>query len=73
MLDRLKPEWRHLIIMIVPVLIAWATQAIPKWHLPVSVSALLGLIVATLGLWFTDVTRQYGVGKAKEGDVNVGE
>jgi hypothetical protein len=61
MLDKLAPEWRHLIIIIVPVLIAWVTQEIPNWHLPVSLSALIGVLASAILLWFTGVTKQYGL------------
>ena len=66
MLDKLKPEWRHLIIIIVPVLIAWVTQEVPNWNLPLPVSGLIGVVASALLLWFTGVTKQYGVGKPKE-------
>ena len=73
MLDKIAPYWRHLIIMLVPALIAWAVQAVPQWNIPVSLAALIGIVLTTLGLWFTSATRQYGAGKAQEGEVNVGE
>jgi MFS superfamily sulfate permease-like transporter len=63
MLDKLAPEWRHLIIILVPVLIAWVTQEIPNWNLPVSISALIGVVASALLLWFTGVTKQYGLFK----------
>lgn len=66
MLDNLKPEWRHLIIILVPVLITWITQEVPNWNLPLSISGLIGVLVTSIGLWFTSVTRQYGVGSKGE-------
>jgi hypothetical protein len=66
MLDKLAPEWRHLVIIIVPVLIAWVTQEIPNWNLPVSLSALIGVLASAILLWFTGVTKQYGLFQNKE-------
>ena len=66
MLDKLKPEWRHLIIIIVPVLIAWVTQEVPNWNLPVAVSGLIGVVSSALLLWFTGATKQYGLFQIKE-------
>lgn len=66
MLDKLSPELRHLIILLFPVLITWATQEVPNWNLPLSVSALIAVVLSTLLLWFTGVTKQYGIGSKKE-------
>jgi hypothetical protein len=61
MLDRLPPVWRHLLIALVPALLAWAaTDLIPS--LPPGAAAVLAPLVSVLVLIVTPLTRQYGAG-----------
>lgn len=71
-LDKLPPFIRHLVIAVLPVLLAWvASDVIPtlqgKEGLAGLLAVVLGAALAVLTPW---VTTQYGVGAG--GTVNTG-
>ena len=68
MLDKLSPEWRHLILMLlVPVLGFLAEKAVPAWITDPIVAGLVGVALTALLAYFTPLVRSYGVGSAKGG------
>lgn len=67
MLDRLPPELRHLVLMLmVPLLGYLADKAVPAWIPDPVVAGLVGVVLTALIAYFTPLTRQYGVGKDGE-------
>ena len=67
-LDRLPAAVRHTLLMFVASVLAWAASAATEFEIAdnpvltgVVVSAATSL-VATATLWFTKLTKQYGVG-----------
>jgi hypothetical protein len=73
MLDNLPPEWRHAALMLLAVLMAWASESlIPLLYGHGGLSAALGTALAAAIAIFTPITRQYGVG-APAADVDTGE
>jgi hypothetical protein len=69
MLDRLSPELRHLIlILLVPVLGYLSAELVPAWISDPILAGLAGVVLTALIAYFTPLTRQYGVGADKEGE-----
>lgn len=64
MLDRLSPEQRHLALLLIGALIAWASTELPMHVSPLAAS-LIGALGAALTAYITPLTRQYGVGRKK--------
>ena len=62
MLDKLSPEARHLALLLIAALLAWATATIPAlgWH--PALASLAGAFITAGIAWATPLTRQYGVG-----------
>lgn len=68
LLDKLPASVRHTLLMFVASLLAWAATAATEFQIAdnpvltgVVVSAATSL-VATATLWFTRLTKQYGIG-----------
>ena len=61
MLDKLSPEARHLMLLLLGALIAWASTELPM-HLDPLPASLLGAFTAVAIAWLTPITKQYGVG-----------
>lgn len=62
MLDKLNPELRHLILMLlVPVLGYLSATVVPSLDDPMW-AGLAGVALTALIAYFTPLTRQYGVG-----------
>ena len=61
MLDKLSPEARHLMLLLIGAAIAWASTELPTKLDPLAASLLGALTTAALA-WLTPLTRQYGVG-----------
>lgn len=69
MLDRLSPEVRHLILMLmVPVLGYISAEVVPAWISDPVLAGLAGVVLTALIAYFTPLTRQYGVGADKAGE-----
>lgn len=69
MLDRLSPELRHLILMLlVPVLGYLSAELVPAWISDPILAGLAGVVLTALIAYFTPLTRQYGVGLQTEGE-----
>ena len=69
MLDRLSPELRHLILMLmVPVLGYISAEVVPAWISDPVLAGLAGVVLTALIAYFTPLTRQYGVGSDKAGE-----
>lgn len=69
MLDRLSPELRHLILMLlVPVLGYLSAELVPAWISDPILAGLAGVVLTALIAYFTPLTRQYGIGTDKEGE-----
>ena len=73
MLDRLSPEARHLVLLLIGGLIAWASTELPTRLEPLPAS-LVGAFTTVALAWLTPLTRQYGVGAPDNDDTldNVG-
>lgn len=62
------PAWlRHLVLMVAPVVLAWAaSDLVPalqnKGGTAALVAAGLGVAISYALMWLTPVNRQYGVG-----------
>ena len=63
MLDKLSPEARHLCLLLIGALIAWASSELPT-HLDPLPASLLGAFTTVAVAWLTPLTRQYGIGAA---------
>ena len=61
MLDKISPEARHLLLLLVGCLIAWASTELPTRLEPLPAS-LVGAFTTILLAWLTPLTRQYGTG-----------
>lgn len=67
MLDKLPPEARHLILMLlVPLLAYLASDVVPALDVHPLIAGLVGVVLAQLIAYFTPLTRQYGVGSSKD-------
>ena len=60
MLDTLSPEARHLVLLLIGALIAWASTELPTKLDPLPAS-LLGALTTVALAWLTPLTRQYGL------------
>lgn len=61
MLDRLDPQLRHFILMLlVPVLGYIAAEVVPSLGLHPLVAGFAGVVLAQLIAYVTPLTRQYG-------------
>ena len=69
MLDKLSPEARHLVLLLIGGLIAWASTELPTRLEPLPAS-LLGAFTTVALAWLTPITRQYGLG-APDNDDNL--
>ena len=67
MLDRLSPEARHLLLLLIGALIAWASAELPTRLEPLPAS-LLGAFTTVALAWLTPLTRQYGIGAPDNDD-----
>ena len=67
MLDKLSPEARHLMLLLIGGVIAWASTELPTRLDPLAASLLGALTTAALA-WLTPITRQYGIGEHKHPD-----
>ena len=67
MLDKLSPEARHLVLLLIGGLIAWASTELPTRLEPLPAS-LVGAFTTILLAWLTPLTRQYGVGAPDNND-----
>ena len=67
MLDKLSPEARHLMLLLIGAGIAWASTELPTKLDPLAASLLGALTTAALA-WLTPLTRQYGIGAHKQPD-----
>lgn len=63
MLDKLNPEARHLVLILIVVALTWLAASIPALNLDPLWAPLAGGAVTALLAYFTPLTRQYGVGK----------
>jgi len=63
MLDKIPAEVRHVVIMLIAALLGWAMDNVLNLGLNPLLSSLTGVVVGTLILYITPLTRQYGVGK----------
>jgi hypothetical protein len=61
MLDKLSPEARHLMLLLIGALIAWASTELPT-HLEPLPASLLGAFATVALAWLTPLTKQYGIG-----------
>lgn len=61
MLDKLSPEARHLVLLLIGGLIAWASTELPTRLEPLPAS-LVGAFTTVALAWLTPLTRQYGLG-----------
>jgi len=69
MLDKIPAEARHILIMLLAAVLGWASDNILNLGLPPLVASLAGVVVGTLILWITPLTRQYGIGKDTDDDL----
>jgi hypothetical protein len=69
MLDKVPAEARHILIMLLAAVLGWASDNILNLGLPPLVASLAGVVVGTLILWVTPLTRQYGMGKSDADDI----
>ena len=67
MLDKLSPEARHLMLLLIGAVIAWSSTELPTKLDPLAAS-LLGAITTAALAWLTPITRQYGIGTHKHPD-----
>jgi hypothetical protein len=70
MLDRIPAEARHIFIMLLAAVLGWASDNVLNLGLPPLVASLAGVVVGTLILWVTPMTRQYGIGKDTNDDLS---
>ena len=60
MLDRLSPQVRHAVILLVGAVLTWASSKVPV--VPADVRPFASAALAIVTLAWTPLTRQYGVG-----------
>ena len=65
MLDKLNPEARHIVLILIVVSLTWLAASIPALNLDPLWAPLAGAAVTALLAYFTPLTRQYGVGSAR--------
>ena len=67
MLDKLSPEARHLMLLLIGALIAWASTELPM-HLDPLPASLIGAFTTVVLAWLTPITKQYGIGSPETPD-----
>jgi hypothetical protein len=70
MLDKIPAETRHIVIMLLAAVLGWASDNVLNLGLNPLVASLAGVVVGTLILWVTPMTRQYGIGKDTNDDLS---
>ena len=60
MLDKLQPQVRHALILLVGAVLTWASSKITL--VPADIRPFASAALAILTLTWTPLTRQYGVG-----------
>ena len=70
MLDKIPAEARHALIMLLAAVLGWASDNVLNLGLNPLLASLLGVVVGTLVLWVTPLTRQYGIGKSDGDDLS---
>jgi len=63
MLDKIPAEVRHILIMLLAAVLGWASDNVLNLGISPLLASLLGVVLGTLILYVTPLTRQYGVGK----------
>lgn len=72
LLDRLPASVRHTLLVFIGSLLAWAASTITNIQIadnPILTGVVVSAgtsVVATITLWFTRATKQYGVGSDDE-------
>ena len=67
MLDKLSASVRHLILLVVPVVLAWVgTDIVPQLKDKPGLAGVVAIALSVAVTWLTPLTRQYGVGAASE-------
>ena len=64
MLDRLSPQWRHIVILLIGAVLTYAADQVAV--LPAQWRPFAAAAVAIVTLAVTPLTRQYGVGVVDE-------
>jgi hypothetical protein len=70
MLDKIPAETRHIVIMLLAAVLGWASDNVLNLGLNPLVASLAGVVISTLVLWVTPLTRQYGIGKSDADDLS---
>jgi hypothetical protein len=70
MLDKIPAETRHILIMLLAAVLGWASDNVLNLGLNPLVASLAGVVIGTLVLWVTPLTRQYGIGKSDADDLS---
>ena len=70
MLDKIPAETRHIVIMLLAAVLGWASDNVLNLGLNPLVASLAGVVIGTLVLWVTPLTRQYGIGKSDADDLS---
>lgn len=69
MLDRLPPQLRHLLLMLLAALLTWAsTDLVPWLSSHDGWGPIAGTVAAGILAWVLPLTRQYGVGAPDAAD-----
>jgi len=63
MLDKLSPEFRHIIIASMGAILGVIAESIPSLNLNPVLAALAGSAVTSATLYYSKLTKQYGKGK----------
>jgi len=63
MLDKLSPEFRHIIIASMGAILGVIAESIPSLNLNPVLAAVTGSIVTSATLYYSKLTKQYGKGK----------
>lgn len=73
MIDKL-PAWaQHLVIAVVPVLLAWlSSDIIPQLSGRVGWAGIAGVVLSVIVAVVTPITRSYGIGKPANDSDQVG-
>ena len=66
MLDKLSPQVRHAIILLIGAALTYGSTQLP--NLPTQWQPIVGALVGIVTLAITPLTKQYGVGAT--GDIN---
>jgi len=60
MLDKLSPQFRHTVILLIGATLGTLVEELPSYNLPPVVASLAGVLLAQATLYFTKLTKQYG-------------